>query len=270
MSATGYAGGDPNKVAKAGDTMTGPLTLSADPVAALQAATKEYVDADASSAAAAAQTTAETFATNAVAGETTRAEGAEALLAPLAIARDPRENYLLGWTAPPEYMSADNPPTPGELYLQRIVVPAAGSITKVYAFVVNAGSGMTAGENWVGLYDSNGNRLATSADVSAVWTATHVAQIAVPSTPVTPGSPIYVAALFNGTTMPSLAGGGQQYWDLPNIGAGVPNWGSPTPPYTQAPNHWRYMSYSDSLTALPATVALSSASPDKAFWFGVA
>jgi len=33
------------KVAKAGDTMTGPLTLPADPSAALHAATKQYVDA---------------------------------------------------------------------------------------------------------------------------------------------------------------------------------------------------------------------------------
>src|SRR5262245_66634927 len=32
------------KVAKAGDTMTGPLVLPADPTAALQAATKQYVD----------------------------------------------------------------------------------------------------------------------------------------------------------------------------------------------------------------------------------
>jgi len=33
-----------NKVAKAGDTMTGPLVLAADPAAPLQAATKQYVD----------------------------------------------------------------------------------------------------------------------------------------------------------------------------------------------------------------------------------
>jgi hypothetical protein len=33
------------KVAKAGDTMTGALTLSADPTNALHAATKAYVDA---------------------------------------------------------------------------------------------------------------------------------------------------------------------------------------------------------------------------------
>lgn len=42
--AVGYTGGDPNKVAKAGDTMTGLLLLSGDPVTPLGAATKQYVD----------------------------------------------------------------------------------------------------------------------------------------------------------------------------------------------------------------------------------
>jgi hypothetical protein len=44
MAATGYVGGDPTKVSKAGDTMTGALMLAADPTAALQAADKQYVD----------------------------------------------------------------------------------------------------------------------------------------------------------------------------------------------------------------------------------
>ncbi len=38
------AGGSGSFVSKAGDTMTGPLTLPADPVASLQASTKHYVD----------------------------------------------------------------------------------------------------------------------------------------------------------------------------------------------------------------------------------
>jgi hypothetical protein len=36
--------GDSEFVLKIGDTMTGPLTLSADPVAPMYAATKQYVD----------------------------------------------------------------------------------------------------------------------------------------------------------------------------------------------------------------------------------
>lgn len=44
MTAIGYAGGDPTKVNKAGDTMTGLLLLSGDPVSGLGAATKQYTD----------------------------------------------------------------------------------------------------------------------------------------------------------------------------------------------------------------------------------
>jgi len=49
MTSTGVlypavTGADNTKVAKAGDTMTGALTLAADPASALQAATKQYVD----------------------------------------------------------------------------------------------------------------------------------------------------------------------------------------------------------------------------------
>lgn len=45
MAASGYVGGytDPTKVAKAGDSMTGPLILSEDPVVPLEAATREFV-----------------------------------------------------------------------------------------------------------------------------------------------------------------------------------------------------------------------------------
>ncbi len=44
MAAIGFVGGDPTKVSKAGDTMTGALLLPGDPTSALQAADKAYVD----------------------------------------------------------------------------------------------------------------------------------------------------------------------------------------------------------------------------------
>lgn len=44
MTAYGYTSGDPRKVDIAGDTMTGPLLLSEDPLVDAEAATKVYVD----------------------------------------------------------------------------------------------------------------------------------------------------------------------------------------------------------------------------------
>ncbi len=55
---------DATKVAKAGDTMTGPLVLNADPSAALGAATKGYVDTGLAGKAAAAHTHAWSAITN--------------------------------------------------------------------------------------------------------------------------------------------------------------------------------------------------------------
>lgn len=45
MTAVGYTGGDPSKVDVAGDTMTGLLILSGDPVVPLGAATKQFAEA---------------------------------------------------------------------------------------------------------------------------------------------------------------------------------------------------------------------------------
>lgn len=45
MPAVGYVGGDPGKVSRAGDTMTGDLGLPGNPDAPLEAAPKQYVDA---------------------------------------------------------------------------------------------------------------------------------------------------------------------------------------------------------------------------------
>lgn len=57
MAATGYVGGDPTKVSKAGDTMTGPLVLPGDPVLPLQASDKNYADTLVSAGVADATTT---------------------------------------------------------------------------------------------------------------------------------------------------------------------------------------------------------------------
>lgn len=63
------------KVAKSGDTMTGALTLNADPTAGLHAAPKQYVDAEKTRAQGA-----ETTLTNNLSAEVTRAQGAEGTL----------------------------------------------------------------------------------------------------------------------------------------------------------------------------------------------
>lgn len=183
----------------------------------------------------------------------------------------PADNYLYGWTGPPEFFVSNVAPTATEVYLQRIIVTANATINNLYFFVTSAGSGMTANRNFVGLYNASGTRLGLSADCSSSWTSTHVAKIALTSgVSVTKGQIIYAAMLFTGTSMPQLAGGAQSYWDQPNVGNGVANWASASPPYNVlAPNHFRYMTWSVGETALPASIDLNYGNPDKAFWVGV-
>jgi len=68
--ATTVTNGLAGKVAKAGDTMTGALTLHADPSSNLHAATKQYVDAAESAAQTAAETTAQSALNNVLNGTT--------------------------------------------------------------------------------------------------------------------------------------------------------------------------------------------------------
>jgi len=197
----------------------------------------------------------------------------------VAAKRPATENYLLGWTFPSEDASGSTQPTVGEVYLQRVRVAAPGTINTIYSFATTAGVSMTTAQNFVGLYDLSGTRVATSADCSTLWQApnvgaggSHVVQIPLVSgLAVGGGDELYVAALFNGPTMPNVASKGQGYFDLPSMGAGVASWASVSGPYNVlAPNRWKFMSWSSGVTALPASLDLNYANPDKAFLFGIA
>jgi hypothetical protein len=190
------------------------------------------------------------------------------------------DNYMLGWTGPPETFRDGPTPTVGEVYLQRVTITKSGTISNIYMFVQSAGTSMTSNENFAGIYTLSGANLvqqSVTTDISSVWTSTHVPRtgsgpginLQTP-VPVYEGQKIWVAQIFNSSgTPPSVSGGAAGYFDFPNIGAGVSNWASAAPPYTLAPNGFRFSSYSSGVTALPATIQLSLCNPDKAFWSGV-
>lgn len=188
------------------------------------------------------------------------------------------ENYLLGWTFPFVTAPASVAPTVSEVYMQRVNIEATGTINYIYAFATSPGVTMTAGQNFVGLYDLGGNRVATSADCATLWQSPNVGAggshvVKIPLTAgyaVMSGDAYYVAMLLNGATMPSLACGGLGYFDLADMGGGVPNWATAAAPYNvNAPNRWKYMSWSVGVSALPSTIDLDYGNPDKAFALGV-
>lgn len=117
----------------------------------------------------------------------------------------PAAHGISAWSYDPVGAVNSSIPTLGTVYLTKIVNPPADTITKIYWHVNVVGVTATAGQNFVGLYDSSGTRLATTgvdADVTAtagLRTTTISGQL------LTPGAFYWVGMVFNAATGPTLA-----------------------------------------------------------------
>jgi hypothetical protein len=83
----------------------------------------------------------------------------------------PADHGLAGWTYDCAQPTAGTAPTAGVLQLARVHLPASQIVTGVALFIVNAGVGLTSGQNFAGLYSSAGTRLDVTADQSGTWNA---------------------------------------------------------------------------------------------------
>lgn len=82
----------------------------------------------------------------------------------------PADQGLLGWTYDPAMAIGFIAPVAGVLHLQGIQVRAATTSLGAVMTQVAAGTLLTAGQNFLGLYTSGGVLVAQSADLSATWT----------------------------------------------------------------------------------------------------
>ncbi len=166
----------------------------------------------------------------------------------------PQDQNLLAWTYDPVLQTGTTSPAAGVVLLARVMVRQTTTITNVLVSVVTAGSGLTAGQNFVGLYDSTGTLLSASADQSTPWASTglKVAALSAPQL-VQPGV-YYLAVLANGTTPPLIARSTVQ-------GSATVNAGAPA----GAP---RYATSGAAQTALPASISLAGAALTAAAWWG--
>lgn len=144
--------------------------------------------------------------------------------------------------------------TAGQTYLALLPIRAACTITNVIVGVV-AGSGLTSGQNFAGLYNSAGTLLSATADQTTNWASTAIKVMAL-ATPqaVTPGL-YYVALLANGTTKPS------PFYNSALNGTGGGGTLASTPRLAIDTTH-------TALTALRSTVTLTSAGTPL-FWAAV-
>lgn len=113
----------------------------------------------------------------------------------------PSSHGAIAWVADPTTVSGTVTLNAGIVFLSALYVARSATATKLFWTVSTAGATPTAGQNFVGLYDSNGNRLA-NVGVDARVTATGMFTETI-SVALTPGM-YWVAWLFNATTPPQL------------------------------------------------------------------
>jgi hypothetical protein len=100
----------------------------------------------------------------------------------------------------------------GVLQLAKLPLPLSLSVSEILVCVESAGSGLTATENYVGIYSSSGTLLASTGDQSTVWTSTGVKTMDITGKPVSiaggPGTFVWIAVLTNGTGPPQFQSSG--------------------------------------------------------------
>ncbi|MFE0451592.1 hypothetical protein ACFW2D_09925 [Streptomyces sp. NPDC058914] len=278
------------KVSKAGDAMTGPLTLPGNPTSPLHAATKQYVDAlGGGGGGAVSSVNGQTGAVNLTAANvgalaaTARgsANGVASLDAatkvPVAQVPDltgtylafedswgnqwgPADQGLKAWSFDPSLAVNVSAPVGGSVYLIRVKLRKATTISKVVMFTVAAGSGLTANQNYAGLYTASGTRVGITANQSSAWTtANNTLSMSLTSAYSAAAGDYYIAFVSNGSTRPGFVCG----TELGAIRtAGNANLSS---------GGYRYCIGATGQTSLPSSISIASATPDtNAYWVGLA
>lgn len=113
----------------------------------------------------------------------------------------PRDMSLIAWTFDPALAagsSSDSLVTNGTQYLTGIYVSRSTAATKIYWGINTAASGVTAGQNWLTLYNSAGT-LVTSVDISSQLTSTGGLTTTISTSNLTPGF-YWVGVTQNATT----------------------------------------------------------------------
>lgn len=111
----------------------------------------------------------------------------------------PQDQGFASWSYDPFTNSATTALSTGVVYMTRIKVPKDVAVTQIHYGVFASGSGLTAGQNFVGIYNSAGTLLVTSADQTAAWGTTGAKATTIPTTILTAGT-YDIAILTNATT----------------------------------------------------------------------
>ncbi|WP_327066885.1 beta strand repeat-containing protein [Kitasatospora sp. NBC_01302] len=168
----------------------------------------------------------------------------------------PGDAGLVSWNFPPWASSSNGAGASGTIYYMRVKVPVATTITNIEMWQTAAGSTLTSGQCFAGLYNASGTQVAITADQSTSWASGTQVEKVIPLTSTYSAAAGYywIAALFNGTTGPT--------WPKGPIGSAM-NAGWHAYPYPA-------MVSGAGNTSLPSSVTFSGLSINtSAFWFAL-
>lgn len=172
-------------------------------------------------------------------------------------ATTPTDVGYKSWNYDPVSAVNTSAPSSGVLYLMRLQIRNTDTVTKVWMAVASsAGIALTSGQNFLGLYNSTGALVRSTADLTATLSASGEQGYNLASAAsVTPGF-YWVGLLLNGTTMPTFVRASGAVQGLGN---------GPSATATK-----RFAQYGTGLTALPSALTLANlTNPVLTFWVGV-
>lgn len=118
-----------------------------------------------------------------------------------------RDHGLAVWSFDPASNSGSSTLTLGSPFMAKLPIRLPVTVTHAIASMTTLGTGLTVGQNFAGLYDSSGVRIAVTADLTAQWGSTGYQKMAFTAPVDLTTGFYYLALLINGSTSPSWARG---------------------------------------------------------------
>jgi hypothetical protein len=117
----------------------------------------------------------------------------------------PSDQGLVSYTYDPATVSGNATlASAGVLYLSRLHVDVAATVTNILASIATAGATLTAGQCGAALYNASGALLSATADQASAWGSTGLKTMALAVAQNLPAGDYYVGLWFNGTTSPAF------------------------------------------------------------------
>lgn len=127
----------------------------------------------------------------------------------------PEDHGLECWSHDPYYPASSVIAVNGRIYAVKLPIRRTVDVDTIWWSVATAGATPTAGQNWVGLYDDAGTRLAET-NVDADISSTGGKPTPITRTRLFGGTYVRVLFLFNATTAPTLVRG-SSFESTPNL-----------------------------------------------------